>query len=65
MQARGFICGCSGYRLSGEEKRFLSSSRPWGLILFSRNIESPAQLAALVGEFRSCVGWHAPVLVDQ
>jgi beta-N-acetylhexosaminidase len=65
MQARAFICGCSGLRLASEEKRFFSRARPWGLILFARNVEDPAQVSALVSEFRDCVGWQAPVLIDQ
>jgi beta-N-acetylhexosaminidase len=40
-------------------------ARPWGLILFKRNIETPAQVAALVASFREAVGVDAPVLVDQ
>ena len=30
--------------------------RPWGFILFKRNIETPTQVSALVGELRDCVG---------
>ena len=40
--------------------------RPWGFILFKRNIEAPDQVSALVEELRNCLGRaDAPVLIDQ
>lgn len=65
MTSHAFICGCSGLRLSAEEKRFFTRARPWGLILFGRNVGDPEQVSALVGAFRETVGWRAPVLIDQ
>ena len=60
------IFGCAGARLSDAERRLFERTDPLGLILFARNIEAPAQLAALVREFRATVGRPgAPVLVDQ
>ncbi len=44
----------------------MASERPWGFILFKRNVDSPAQVSALVREFREVVGRSdAPVLIDQ
>jgi beta-N-acetylhexosaminidase len=64
--ARAFICGCSGLDLSSDERRFIAASRPWGLILFRRNIGDPRQVARLTRIFREIVGREdAPVLVDQ
>lgn len=60
-----FITGVAGPALTGEERQFLKEARPWGLIVFKRNIEAPALLKALIDDFRSAVGWLAPVLVDQ
>lgn len=65
MAARAFITGLSGLTISADERAFLREARPWGLILFKRNINTPTQVAALVQAFRDSVGWHAPVLVDQ
>ncbi len=66
MTARAFISGCASTTLSDEETRFFSASRPWGLILFKRNIESPAQVSALTRAFRDIVERSdAPVLIDQ
>ncbi|SEB90641.1 beta-N-acetylhexosaminidase [Bradyrhizobium erythrophlei] len=66
MTNRAFITGVSGLILNDAEREFIRAERPWGFILFKRNIESPAQVAALVGELRSAAGMaDAPVLIDQ
>ena len=66
MSIRAFICGCAGFEFSEDERRFIAEASPWGLILFRRNVESPAQVAALTRSFREIVGRaDAPVLVDQ
>jgi beta-N-acetylhexosaminidase len=60
------ILGCAGPRLSGEERGFFRQVRPWGFILFKRNVESPDQLRALTEALRACVERpDAPVLIDQ
>src|SRR6516225_8145207 len=66
MQARAFITGVSGPELTGAERDFIRSERPWGFILFKRNVETPQQVKLLVEELRNCVGVpDAPVLIDQ
>ena len=65
MPVRAFICGCSGLALSPEERDFIREAKPWGLILFKRNIDTPAQATLLVEQFRAIAGRDAPVLVDQ
>src|SRR5439155_847130 len=65
MTARAFITGLSGTTPTADERAFLREARPWGLILFARNIDAPAQVAALTASFREIVGADAPVLVDQ
>ncbi len=63
---RAFITGCNGLQLSHEERVFIARWRPWGLILFKRNIDSPAQVTLLTREFRELVDRaDAPVLIDQ
>lgn len=64
-ESKAMILGCSGLSLTAEEKAFYRAERPWGFILFGRNISEPAQIADLVAEMRESVGWHAPVLIDQ
>lgn len=60
------ILGCAGPRLSDEERAFFRAVRPWGFILFKRNVESPGQVRALTEALRACVDRpDAPVLIDQ
>jgi len=65
MAARAFITGLAGATLARDERAFLREARPWGLILFKRNISDPAQVNDLVASFREAVGRTAPVLIDQ
>ena len=63
---RAFITGIAGTELSATEREFLRAQRPWGFILFKRNIETPEQVIRLVGELRKAVADpDAPVLIDQ
>lgn len=64
--AAAALFGCRGLLLSAEEKAFFADIRPFGFILFARNVETPDQVRALVAELRACVGRaDAPVLIDQ
>ena len=45
MAARAFITGVAGTALTAAERAFLREAEPWGLILFKRNIETPAQVS--------------------
>ena len=65
MPARAFITGLAGLTISANERAFLREAQPWGLIIFQRNVSSPAQVSDLIRSFRDLVGWQAPVLVDQ
>ncbi|MBV8851206.1 MAG: beta-N-acetylhexosaminidase [Methylobacteriaceae bacterium] len=65
MPVSAFICGCAGPSLTPWERRFFREAQPWGLILFKRNVDNPAQLAELTASFREAVGRNAPVLIDQ
>jgi beta-N-acetylhexosaminidase len=66
MSSRAFITGVSGLELSADERAFIGAERPWGFILFKRNIETPAQVVSLVRELRDLIGnADAPVLIDQ
>ena len=66
MSTRAFITGVSGPELTAAEREFIRSERPWGFILFKRNIETPAQVTLLVRELREAIGNpDAPVLIDQ
>jgi len=65
MAARAFITGLAGLSVSADERAFLRDVRPWGAIIFKRNVSTPDQVTELVQSFRDIVGWEAPVLVDQ
>ncbi len=60
------ILGCAGTFLSAEEAAFFRDVRPWGFILFKRNIDTPDQVRALTAALRETVGRpDAPILIDQ
>ncbi len=59
------ILGCSGPRLTPQEARCFAEGRPFGFILFARNIETPEQLRRLCGDLRQAVGSRVPILIDQ
>jgi beta-N-acetylhexosaminidase len=60
------ILGCSGPVLTPEERSFFRRVKPWGFILFKRNVETPDQVRTLVAALRDTVGRaDAPVLIDQ
>lgn len=60
------IFGCSGLELTASERDFFTDAKPWGFILFRRNVDHPGQVRRLVDSFREIVGHaDAPVLIDQ
>jgi beta-N-acetylhexosaminidase len=66
MSTRAFITGVSGTELDAAERKFIADARPWGFILFKRNVATPEQVASLVGQLRDAMGQpDAPVLIDQ
>ena len=65
-ESKAVILGCAGKSLSKDEIDFYRGERPWGFILFARNIGEPAEIADLVAGLRDSVGRpHAPVFIDQ
>ncbi|MCJ2053087.1 beta-N-acetylhexosaminidase [Methylobacterium sp. J-070] len=66
MTSRALILGCAGKSLSAEEAAFFRDVRPWGFILFKRNIGLPEEVRALTDSLRDCLGSErAPILIDQ
>jgi beta-N-acetylhexosaminidase len=66
MNTRAFITGLAGTEVNAAEREFIRGHRPWGFILFKRNVETPAQVATLIKELRQELGQpEAPVLIDQ
>ncbi len=64
-ESQTLILGCAGKSLTREEISFYRNEMPWGFILFARNIAEAEQVRDLVAHLRDCVGWHAPVFIDQ
>lgn len=60
------IYGLQGPAMSEDEGAFFHRARPWGVILFARNIESREQLRALTDGLREASGnRHLPIFIDQ
>lgn len=65
-ESKAFISGCKGHSLLSEERSFFEGERPWGFILFGRNIGDEQQISDLVAALRDSIGNPAaPVLIDQ
>jgi len=59
------ILGISGPSLTPDERALFLEHRPRGVILFSRNIENPTQLAGLNADLRAALPEGAVLMVDQ
>ncbi len=65
-ESQTLILGCAGRSPTREEISFYRGERPWGFILFARNIGEPEQIRDLVASLRDCVDRpDAPVFIDQ
>ncbi len=62
---RAAVVGIAGPSLSAAEASLFTRLPPAGVILFSRNIENPAQLAGLVARLREVLAPEAVLMVDQ
>ena len=63
---KAFIVGLKSYKLSNKEKLFLKQHKPWGVILFSRNIKSIKQTKALTDNIKIIFkDSNYPILIDQ
>ena len=63
---RSFITGIKSTSLSIKEKAFLRKYRPWGVILFSRNIKTIFQIKKLTDEIKKIFkDENYPIIIDQ
>jgi beta-N-acetylhexosaminidase len=63
---RAFIVGIKSLSLNYKEKKFLRKFKPWGIILFSRNIKSITQTIKLTKSIRTLFNdKNYPILIDQ
>ena len=66
MKKKAIIVSIKGTNLSNKEKALLSNEKPWGLILFKRNIKSLNQIANLIKKIRKYTQDNKfPILIDE
>ncbi|WP_165219976.1 beta-N-acetylhexosaminidase [Affinirhizobium pseudoryzae] len=65
-QSKAMILGCAGLSPTKDELALYREERPWGFILFARNLSEPEQIRDLVAGLKDAIGRpDAPVLIDQ
>ena len=63
---RAFICGITGLKLNKKESLFLKKYKPWGIILFSRNLKTIKQSQYLTKSIRKIFNDDKyPILLDE
>ena len=66
MKKKAIIISIKGHKLSIKEKNLFINKRPWGLILFKRNIKSLAQVKKLTKEIRDLTqDSKFPIMIDE
>jgi len=66
MIRRAIIISISGKSLTVKEKNIIKKGRPWGIILFSRNIESLNQIKKLITSIRFIIkDKKFPIIIDE
>jgi len=66
MRRKAIIFGIGGTKLTSEERNLLKTEKPWGIILFSRNIKNLFQLKFLISDIKKSIkDKNYPILIDQ
>ena len=66
MNRIAVIFGVKGYKLTNKEKQLFKKTKPWGIILFSRNIKNLSQLKILINDIKKILrDKKYPILIDQ
>ena len=66
MIRKPVIIGIKSYKLTQKEKKVIRDQRPWGIILFQRNIKSFEQVKKLTNEIRNCIrDPYYPIMIDE
>ena len=66
MNRKAIIFGIKKYQLTNKEKYLFKKIKPWGIILFSRNIKNIFQLKSLVDDIKKILNdKKCPILIDQ
>lgn len=65
-ECKAWIAGVAGTKLTPDEIAFFRDEKPWGFILFARNVESLEQVADLTAQLRDATDRpQMPVFIDQ
>ena len=63
---KSFICGIKGTKLSKKEYQFIKKNKPWGIILFQRNIKNIYQAKNLTYSIKKIFNDpHYPIFIDE
>jgi len=66
INRRSFITGIKSFRLTNKEVKFLVKYKPWGIILFSRNLKSINQIKKLTNKIKKIFkDKNYPIMIDQ
>ena len=66
MKKKAIIISIKGYHLSIKEKMLIANEKPWGLILFKRNIKSLKQVIELIKKIRKfSKDSKFPIMIDE
>ena len=66
MKKKAIIISIKSYKLSAQEVKLFSVEKPWGLILFKRNIKSLNQIKSLITKIRKITkDSKFPILIDE
>ncbi len=66
MKRKAIIISIKSYQLSAEEKKLFKKDKPWGIILFKRNVKSLNQLKRLIQKIRSITKDNKfPIIIDE
>jgi len=66
MKKKAIIISIKSFTLTSKEKLLLSKERPWGLILFKRNIKSYIQIKVLIKQIKKLTkDKNFPILIDE
>ena len=66
INKRAIIFGLKNYKLTKNEKKLFKIFKPWGIILFRRNIKNLIQLKSLINEIKFFFNdKNYPILIDE
>ena len=66
MNRKSIILSIKGLKLSKEEYSLIQNEKPWGIILFKRNIKNINQLKSLTSEIKKAMNDSLyPILIDE